>query len=103
MRQAKHGDTVKVHYRGKLHDGSEFATSFDREPLEFTIGEGEVISGLEGAGVGMNPGEAKTTKLGAEKGFGPNRSDRVGEGAKSKFARGKREPAVAERVRRWRP
>ena len=31
MRQAKHGDTVKVHYRGKLHDGSEFDTSFDRE------------------------------------------------------------------------
>ncbi len=98
MRQAKHGDTVKVHYRGKLRDGSEFDTSFDREPLEFTIGEGEVISGLEEAVVGMNPGEAKTTKLPAEKGFGPHREDLVGEVAKSKFAHWKREPAVGERV-----
>lgn len=98
MRQAKHGDTVKVHYRGKLHDGSEFDASFDREPLEFTIGEGEVISGLEEAVVGMSPGDAKTTRLPVEKGFGPHREDLVGEVAKSKFAHWKREPVVGERV-----
>ena len=38
MRQATHGDTVRVHYRGKLYDGSVFDASFDREPLQFTIG-----------------------------------------------------------------
>jgi FKBP-type peptidyl-prolyl cis-trans isomerase len=54
MRQAKHGDTVRVHYRGKLRDGSVFDASFDREPLQFTIGEGELLPGFEEAVVGMN-------------------------------------------------
>src|SRR5882762_3989482 len=88
MRQAKHGDTVKVHYRGKLHDGSVFDASFGREPLEFTVGEGEVIPGLEDAVLGMP----------AEKGFGPRREDLIGEVDKSKFAHWEREPTVGERV-----
>ena len=80
MRQAKHGDTVKVHYRGKLHNGSVFDASFGREPLEFTIGEGEVIPGLEDAVLGMHPGDSKTTELPAEKRFWApqRRSDRRG-------------------------
>jgi peptidylprolyl isomerase len=98
MRQAKHGDTVKVHYRGKLHNGSVFDASFGREPLEFTIGEGEVIPGLEDAVLGMNPGDSKTTELPVEKGFGPRREDLIGEVAKSKFAHWEREPTVGERV-----
>jgi peptidylprolyl isomerase len=75
MRQAKHGDTVRVHYRGKLRDGSVFDASFDREPLQFTIGEGELLPGFEEAVVGMNPGELKTTELPAETAFGPYRED----------------------------
>jgi FKBP-type peptidyl-prolyl cis-trans isomerase 2 len=98
MRPAKHGDTVKIHYRGRLYDKSEFDASFDREPLEFTIGEGEVISGLEDAVLGMNPGDSKTTDVPVEKGFGPHREDLVGEVAKSKFAHWEREPTVGERV-----
>ena len=43
MRHARHGDTVKVHYRGKLHDGSVFDETSDREPLRFIIGGGQVI------------------------------------------------------------
>jgi FKBP-type peptidyl-prolyl cis-trans isomerase 2 len=96
MRQAKNGDTVKVHYRGELHDGSEFDTSFDREPLQFTIGGGQVIPGFEEAVVGMNPGDSKTTELPAEKAFGPYQEDMVVVVDKSQFTR--REPKVGERV-----
>jgi peptidylprolyl isomerase len=98
MRQATHGDTVKVHYRGKLHDGSVFDETFDREPLQFTIGQEQVITGFEEAVVGMKPGESKTTELAAEKAFGPYLEERVVEVSKNKFARWNREPTVGERV-----
>ena len=71
MRPAKQGDTVRVHYRGRLQDGSVFDETFDRQPLRFTIGEGQVIPGFEEAVVGMKPGDSKTTELPVEKAFGP--------------------------------
>jgi len=46
MTQAKEGDTVKIHYTGRLQDGSEFDSSSGREPLQFTIGSGEVVPGF---------------------------------------------------------
>src|SRR6266481_563205 len=78
MRPAKQGDTVRVHYRGKLRDGSMFDASFDREPVQFTIGKGQVIPGFEEAVVGMNPGDSKTTELPVEKAFGPYREGSMG-------------------------
>jgi peptidylprolyl isomerase len=98
MKLATHGDTVQVHYRGKLHDGSVFDETFDREPLRFTIGEGQVIQGFEEAVVGMKPGDAKTTELPVEKAFGPYLEDRVVEVPKNKFAQWDPEPTVGERV-----
>jgi FKBP-type peptidyl-prolyl cis-trans isomerase 2 len=98
MRQAKHGDTVRVHYCGRLQDGTEFDVSFDREPLQFTIGGGQVIPGFEEAVVGMNPGDSKTTELPVEKAFGPHRDDMVAVVAKSQFADWDLEPSVGERV-----
>jgi len=98
MGQAKHGDTVKVHYRGKLHDVSVFDATFDREPLQFTIGGGQIIPGLEEAVVGMNPGDSKTTELPVEKGFGPHREDLVVVVPKSKLADLDLEPKVGELV-----
>jgi FKBP-type peptidyl-prolyl cis-trans isomerase 2 len=98
MRQAKHGDTVRVHYSGKLQDGSVFDASFDREPLQFTIGGGQVIPGFEEAVVGMNPGDSKTTELPAEKAFGRHLEDLVTVVTKSQFADWDLEPAVGERV-----
>src|SRR5947199_9566923 len=86
MRQAKHGDTVKVHYRGQLRDGVVFDASFDREPLQFTIGGGQVIPGFEEAVVGMNPGDLKTTELPPEKACGPYREDMLAVLDKSEFA-----------------
>lgn len=71
MAQAKKGDTVKVHYTGSLEDGTVFDSSQNRDPLEFTIGEGKLISGFEYAVEGMNSGEAKTEKIPAGKAYGP--------------------------------
>jgi len=77
MIQAKRGDTVKVHYTGKFDDGTEFATSINDDPLQFTIGAGEVIPGLELAVMGMRPGEAKTAEILADQAYGPYQKDKV--------------------------
>jgi len=77
MTKAKNGDTVKVHYTGKLENGTVFDTSTKRRPLEFTIGEGRIIRGFEQAVVGMEPGESKTTKVPVNKAYGPHREDLV--------------------------
>ena len=98
MRPAKQGDTVRVHYRGKLQDGSVFDETFDREPLRFTIGGGQLIPGFEEAVVGMKPGDSKTTELPVEKAFGPYLEERVIEVPKNKFARWDQQPTVGERV-----
>jgi peptidylprolyl isomerase len=77
MAQAKHGDTVKVHYTGKLEDGTVFDTSTEREPLEFTIGEGNIIPGFEKAVVGMDPGQSKTEVIPTEQAYGPYQEEMV--------------------------
>ncbi|MEG3056550.1 MAG: peptidylprolyl isomerase [Methanoculleus sp.] len=75
MAQAKQGDTVKVHYTGKLDDGTVFDASSGRGPLEFTIGEGEIIPGFEQAVVGMEPGEMKTARIPPDEAYGPHFDD----------------------------
>ncbi|MFQ5849359.1 MAG: peptidylprolyl isomerase [Candidatus Binatia bacterium] len=77
MARAKQGATVKVHYTGKLEDGTVFDTSADGEPLEFTIGERQVIPAFEQAVVGMLPGQSKRTEVPADKAFGPHREELV--------------------------
>jgi FKBP-type peptidyl-prolyl cis-trans isomerase 2 len=77
MAQAKQGDSVKVEYTGKLKDGSVFDTSANREPLEFTIGGGQIIPDFEEAVLGMNPGDSKTIDVPAERAYGPRREDMV--------------------------
>jgi len=77
MEQAKTGDTVKVHYTGKLEDGTEFDSSNGRTPLEFTIGNGDLIPSFEQAIVGMSPGEMKTITVEADNAYGPYREDMV--------------------------
>ncbi len=77
MVQAKQGDTVKVHYTGKLDNGTVFDSSIDREPLEFSIGDGGFIPGFENAVVGMEPGESKTAKLKSDEAYGPRHPDMV--------------------------
>jgi len=77
MAQAKQGDTVKVHYTGKLEDGTEFDSSVQREPLEFTIGEGKIIPGFEQAVVGMEPGEEKTVDVEADNAYGQHHDELI--------------------------
>ena len=97
MAQAKNGDTVNVHYTGKFDDGEVFDSSVDREPLQFTIGNGNMIPGFEKAVLGMNPGESKTTKLPANEAYGEYNKDMVFSIEKSSFNfRGDMEPAVGQ-------
>ncbi len=77
MRQAKKGDTVKVHYTGKLENGTVFDTSLNRDPLQFTIGNDEVIPGFEEAVIGMAPGDSKTVKITADKAYGSHLDEMV--------------------------
>ncbi|NES94451.1 MAG: peptidylprolyl isomerase [Desertifilum sp. SIO1I2] len=74
---AKPGDTVKVHYTGRLTDGTVFDSSVQREPLQFTLGQGQIIPGFEQAVVGMAPGDSKTEEIPMEKAYGPYRQDMV--------------------------
>ncbi|MFC1902386.1 peptidylprolyl isomerase [Chloroflexota bacterium] len=73
----KDGNTVKVHYTGKLDDGTIFDSSVEREPLEFTIGTGQIISGFEGTVRGMQVGQVKTITIPAEEAYGPHNEDMV--------------------------
>lgn len=77
MSEAKEGDTVSIHYTGRLDDGTVFDTSEDREPLEFTLGEGKVIPGFESAVLGMEEGETKTTTIPSDDAYGDRRDDLV--------------------------
>jgi peptidylprolyl isomerase len=70
MAQANSGTTVRVHYTGKLDDGQVFDSSRQREPLEFTLGGGQVIPGFDQAVAGMEPGEAKTVTIPADEAYG---------------------------------
>lgn len=71
MTRAEIGNTVRVHYTGKLIDGTTFDTSIGREPLEFTIGDGRLIPGFEKAIIGMTTGETKTVVIAPEDAYGP--------------------------------
>ncbi|MHC1631514.1 MAG: FKBP-type peptidyl-prolyl cis-trans isomerase [Methanotrichaceae archaeon] len=77
MVQAKKGDTVKVHYTGKLEDGTVFDSSAGSAPLEFKISEGLVIPGFDEAMEGMSPGESKTVEITPVKGYGSHHEDLV--------------------------
>jgi len=73
----KTGDTVKVHYTGKLADGTVFDTSVGRDPLQFTVGSGMVILGFDQAVVGMNPGDLKTVEIPVKDAYGPHHRELV--------------------------
>lgn len=77
MAQAKSGDTVRVHYTGRLEDGSVFDSSRGREPLEFVLGAQQVIPGFEEAVDGLSPGEARTVSIPVERAYGPRREEMV--------------------------
>ena len=77
MQQVKEGDVVKVHYTGKLINGEQFDSSVGREPLEFTVGAGQMIKGFDAAMPGMNLGEKKTINIAPEDGYGPRSEEAI--------------------------
>lgn len=77
MGGVKHGDKVRIHYTGKLENGKVVDSSKSSEPLEFTIGSGHVLEGLESVVIGMEIGEIRTVEVPTEEAFGPRRKELV--------------------------
>jgi len=75
MQQVKKGDTIKVHYHGTLSDGTIFDSSNGREPLEFEVGGGMVIEGVDNGVLGMAVGDKRTVEIAAEEAYGPVNQD----------------------------
>ncbi len=75
MTRAQNGDRVRVHYTGTLDSGDVFDTSYEREPLEFVIGEGKLIPGFEKAVEGMEIGEKKKIKIPYQEAYGERRNE----------------------------
>ncbi|HEY5432825.1 MAG TPA: peptidylprolyl isomerase [Coriobacteriia bacterium] len=71
----KTGDTVRVHYRGTLTDGTLFDQSEGRDPLAFTVGLGQVIPGFERAVIGLEPGETVTVTIEPVDAYGPHHAE----------------------------
>jgi FKBP-type peptidyl-prolyl cis-trans isomerase 2 len=85
MQQAKKGDTVKIHYHGKLADGNTFDSSAGREPLEFEIGSGQVIPGFDDGVTGMAIGEKKTIHIPADEAYGQKQEEMIMEFPRAQF------------------
>jgi len=77
MTQVNAGDKVQLHYTGTLADGSTFDSSEGRDPLEFTVGSGQIIPGLDKAIPGMVVGDKKTVVIPAEEAYGESHPDAV--------------------------
>ena len=77
MQQVKTGDQVKVHYTGKLTNGEQFDSSVGREPLEFTVGAGQMIKGFDDAMPGMTVGEKKTINIAPEDAYGERSEEAI--------------------------
>lgn len=70
MAQVKSGDTVAIHYTGTLADGSTFDSSDGRDPLEFVVGSGQIIPGLDKALPGMDVGDKKVVEIPCAEAYG---------------------------------
>lgn len=97
MSHAKPGDVVAVHYTGKLTDGSVFDSSRERQPLQFQLGQQQLIPGFEKAVVGMAPGESKSVTIPPEQAYGPRRDDLVIDLDRAEVPAGM-EPQVGQRL-----
>ena len=85
MPQAKQGDTVAIHYKGTLDDGTVFDSSEGREPLEFSIGANQVIPGFEAAVLGLEVGQGRKTRIEPEQAYGPRREEMLITVGKDRF------------------
>lgn len=74
---AAEGDTVHIHYTGRLDDGTVFDSSEGREPLEFVLGSGQVIPGFDDAVTGMEVGDSKTVTIPADRAYGAKKEELI--------------------------
>ncbi len=75
MKEVNNGDTIRVHYTGKLKDGSEFDSSKGKDPIEFTVGSGNLIQGFEQGVIGMKVGDKKNITILPGDAYGEKRED----------------------------
>lgn len=85
MPQAQEGDKVRIHYTGKLTDGTVFDSSTGRDPLEFILGSGMVIPGFDDAVDGLEVGATITAIIPAEKAYGPRREEMIARVERAQF------------------
>jgi peptidylprolyl isomerase len=85
MQQVKDGDKVRVHYNGKLRTGETFDSSQGRDPLEFTVGSGQVIKGFDEGVKGMQIGDKRIVEIAVEDAYGEKEESRVVEFPKAQF------------------
>jgi len=78
MKKAVNGDKVKVHYTGYLDDGTIFDSSEGKDPLEFTLGEGQLLKGFENAVEGLQEGDKNKVKIPAKEGYGMPQESLIG-------------------------
>ena len=97
MTHANAGARVKVHYICKLDDGAVVASSREKDPIEFVLGQGQILPGIEEAVSGMESGESKTVRIPPEKAFGPHRDELIEEVPREHFP-DHIEPEVGQRL-----
>lgn len=85
MQQVKIGDTVKVHYHGRLPNGNVFDSSEGKEPLEFEVGSGMVIKGFDDGVLGMSVGDKRTLEIPSEDAYGEKNEEMIVEFPKDQF------------------
>ncbi|HTQ63313.1 MAG TPA: peptidylprolyl isomerase [Puia sp.] len=85
MQTVKAGDKVKVHYHGRLTNGTSFDSSEGRQPLEFTVGSGMVILGFDNGVKGMKVGDKKTIEIPVNEAYGPKDPKMVLDFPKNRF------------------
>src|ERR1043165_8979311 len=81
----ENGNTVQVHYTGTLKNGETFDSSEGREPLEFTVGSGQVINGFDKAVRDMNVGEKKTVNIPVDEAYGQRTQEALVSVPRSEF------------------
>jgi peptidylprolyl isomerase len=97
MRQVKQGDTVKIHYTGKLKNNQIFDSSRKRDAFEFIIGSGQVVEGLEAGTIGMEIGQSKTITIPFDKAYGPKNPDLIAVVARGHLPKDL-EPQIGQRL-----
>ena len=84
-RTVKKDDTIRVHYTGRLEDDTQFDSSAGKDPIEFTVGQGQLIQGFENGVMGMAPGEKKTISIQPAEAYGERQEDLLGKVGRDQF------------------